>query len=388
MLRERREQFFLRYPSAGKFLKGYGDMTSLIEGIYVGEKDSDIFKEVYLNVVRDGKRTEPELLEFGSQCVKYMMSEDPTIRPSGGLKGHFPKVGVLRLLIKEGLAKKAVPMLSKFRHGSYTIRYLVPGWSSGGVKWELKMFRLMIEIGLDNLKEYSNIWARITGVARELDHYHHFPETITAIRKHLNPKGHKVIPLKNMRKFLRTWDQIEGRFLDLKYGTGGGVIEWESPFNDGVTINGHQFTPITCIRDIQKEGREMSHCVGSYWRACVRPIGDALSHIYKITGPTRATLEIWENINDARKGATWSISQLQGPGNSHIHDATLREGVAELIQRAAYNYNKASAIKKRERSIENINDEVAPHMYHESWDYLVQYFPALETVRHTDDNQR
>ena len=42
--------------------------------------------------------------------------------------------------------------------------------------------------------------------------------------------------------------------------------------------------------------------------------------------------------------------------------------------------------KERERCIENIDDEVAPHMYHESWDYLVRYFPALEAVRHQENN--
>ena len=118
----------------------------------------------------------------------------------------------------------------------------------------------------------------------------------------------------------------------------------------------------------------------------MRPMGACISHIYQITGPTRATLEIWEKVDTTSEGAAWSLSQLQGPGNSHIYDASLREGVAELIQRAAHNYNKGSAVRKRARCIENIDDEVAPHMYHESWDYLVRYFPALEAVRHQENN--
>ena len=72
--------------------------------------------------------------------------------------------------------------------------------------------------------------------------------------------------------------------------------------------------PLRTPADLRQEGREMSHCVGSYWRKIVR--GDYA--VYRVLEPERATL----GLRWIKARAAWSIDQLKGFANQPVRPET------------------------------------------------------------------
>ncbi len=91
--------------------------------------------------------------------------------------------------------------------------------------------------------------------------------------------------------------------LDFLKDENGAPLPFPAPPHPGTS----QITPITTPDDLQCEGQEMMHCVGSY----IRTVQEGDSYIYRMIEPQRVTIGV-----SLRGGGIFSIKQIAGVKNS------------------------------------------------------------------------
>ena len=103
------------------------------------------------------------------------------------------------------------------------------------------------------------------------------------------------------------------------------TVEFEHSSDPGKDIT---VTPMISVVDLQREGLEMHHCVGSYGNQCV----NGNTRIFSIRGEdgTRATMEIVNN------NGNWTMNQVKG-----VHNEAVTPEIRSLAQEVAREYNHA-----------------------------------------------
>jgi len=80
------------------------------------------------------------------------------------------------------------------------------------------------------------------------------------------------------------------------------IVSWNAVMEDPVELGGYVLTPILNQVDLQREGREMRHCVSGYVGACLRGESTIITIVNDSDLKDRATLEIKYNETTDEKG--------------------------------------------------------------------------------------
>ena len=76
LLRTRKEQFADRYPSFRQVMKGYGDTSALLEYIYAGYKDREVFKQAAIGMYYKNKRVNDLYVDYVAARLKFLLSQE------------------------------------------------------------------------------------------------------------------------------------------------------------------------------------------------------------------------------------------------------------------------------------------------------------------------
>lgn len=92
-------------------------------------------------------------------------------------------------------------------------------------------------------------------------------------------------------------------------------------------VTGVAVRPLVSRRDMEVEGQQMQHCVGSYWELVVGGEVHLFSLVVPETG-IRATLRLYRGVDGA-----WRIGELKGMKNAAVRNACLKQAAERLCKR-------------------------------------------------------
>lgn len=125
----------------------------------------------------------------------------------------------------------------------------------------------------------------------------------------------RVQPWRSVRELQQRHDELVDVFNAM--GSTDALLPFLPPPYPGKS---GEIEPITSFHELQEEGREMRHCVGSYCHY----VRQGKCYIYRVISPIRATLSLWRNNHG------WELQQLRGMSNQVFSEDIKRRLYAEL----------------------------------------------------------